>query len=71
MTSSTAQKRKANRAKRLAEVYEGFPAKQINMILSAQAAQALQMLASYRKLPQRAVIEDLLIQAYTDYKTKL
>ena len=59
-----AQRQQASRAKRLSEKFESFPAKQINILLSPQANQALEMLASYRDKSQKALIEELLIHAY-------
>ena len=43
-----AQRQQASRAKRLSEKFESFQAKQITILLSPQANQALEMLISYR-----------------------
>ena len=63
-----AQRQQASRAKRLSERFESFPAKQINILLSPQATQALDMLSSYRDKSQKALIEELLIHAYANQK---
>lgn len=56
------------RARRLSERFESFPAKQITVLLSPQAAQALEMLTKYRVKSQKQVIEELLIHAYANQK---
>lgn len=63
-----AQRQQASRAKRLSERFESFPARQINILLSPQATQALDMLARYRDKSQKELIEELLIYAYANYK---
>ena len=63
-----AQRQQASRAKRLSERHESFPAKQVSILLSPQATQALDMLTSNFEISQKEVIEKLLIQAYADYK---
>lgn len=63
-----AQRQQASRAKRLSERFETFPARQINILLSPQATQALDMLTSYRDKSQKELIEELLIHAYANYK---
>jgi hypothetical protein len=63
-----AQRQQASRAKRLSERFESFPARQINILLSPQATQALDMLTSYRDKSQKALIEELLIHAYANHK---
>lgn len=63
-----AQRQHASRAKRLSERFESFPAKQINILLSPQATQALDMLTGYRDKSQKQLIEELLIHAYTNHK---
>ena len=65
---SPAQRQQASRAKRLSEKFESFPAKQITILLSPQANQALEMLTSYRDKSQKALIEELLIHAYAKQK---
>jgi hypothetical protein len=66
-----AQRQQASRAKRLAQRHETFPARQVNILLSPQATQALDMLSSNFDMSQKAVIERLLIQAYADYKKNM
>ena len=63
-----AQRQQTSRAKRLSERFESFPAKQINILLSPQATQALDMLTGYRDKSQKALIEELLIHAYANHK---
>ena len=59
-----AQRQQASRAKRLSEKFESFPAKQINILLSPQATQALDMLTYSRDKSQKELIEELLIHAH-------
>ncbi|MEI6737820.1 MAG: hypothetical protein WCL29_05005 [Pseudomonadota bacterium] len=66
-----AQRQQASRAKRLSEKFETFPAKQINILLSAQASQAYDILPYYSKKSKKGTIEELLIQAYENYKRNL
>jgi hypothetical protein len=63
-----AQRQQASRAKRLSERFESFPARQVNILLSPQATQALDMLTSYRDKSQKELIEELLIHAYAIHK---
>jgi len=63
-----AQRQQASRANRLSAKFESFPAKQINILLSPQATQALDMLTSYRDKSQKVLIEELLIHAYANQK---
>jgi len=65
---TSAQRQQASRAKRLSERFESFPARQVNILLSPQATQALDMLTSYRDKSQKELIEELLIHAYTNHK---
>lgn len=66
-----AQRQRASRAARKKKSFESFPPVQISMMLSAEASQALQMLARYRDVSQKAVIENLLIEEYAKYKRDL
>lgn len=66
-----AQRQRASRAARKRKTFESFPAIQVSMMLSAEASQALQMLARYRDMSQKAVIENLLIEAYANHKRDL
>lgn len=66
-----AQRQQASRARRLAEEFENFPARQINILLSPQATQALDMMTNYRDKSQKSLIEELLIHAYADYKDNM
>lgn len=66
-----AQRQQASRAKRLAQEHESFPARQVNILLSPQASQALSMLTNYRDLSQKEIIEELLIQAYEIHKANM
>ena len=66
-----AQRQQASRAARLAQRHESFPARQVSTMLSPQAAQALDILAFNRDLSQKAIIEELLIQAYEGLKIKM
>lgn len=59
-----AQRQQVSRAKRLSEKFESFPAKQINILLSPQATQALDMLTYSCDKSQKALIEELLIHAH-------
>ena len=70
-TMTPAQRQQASRAKRLAERYESFPAKQITILLSPQANQALEMLTSYRDKSRKTLIEELLIHAYAEQKKEM
>ena len=63
-----AQRQKASRAKRLAEKYESTQARQVNVLLSAQATQALDKLIANSDKSQKMVIEELLILAYAIQK---
>lgn len=63
-----AQRQQASRAKRLSERFESFPARQINILLSPQATQALDMLTNYRDKSQKEIIEELLINDYANHK---
>ena len=63
-----AQRQKASRAKRHSVRFETTPAKQINILLSAQATQALDMLTYWRDKSQKEVIDELLILAFANYK---
>jgi len=59
-----AQRQQASRAKRLEDRLGKFAARQISILLSAQAIQALDTLANNRDKSQKEVIEELLIQAF-------
>lgn len=63
-----AQRQRASRAKRLSERFETCPARQINILLSPRATQALDMLTYCRDKSQKEQIEELLIHAYANYK---
>jgi len=66
-----AQRQQASRAKRLAQEHESFPARQVSILLSPQATQALDMLSTNFDMSQKTVIEKLLVQAYADFKANL
>ncbi len=66
-----AQRQQASRTKRLSERFESCPARQINILLSPQATQALDMLTSYRDKSQKELIEELLIYTYANYKENM
>lgn len=59
-----AERQRASRAKRKAQRFESFPAQQVNVILSAEASQALTMLCHHRDLSQKALLDQMLIAAY-------
>lgn len=66
-----AERQRASRAKRQAETFESFTARQISMMLGARAAQALDMLTYKSDKSQKDVIEELLIAAYEAEKALL
>ncbi len=68
---TTAQRQQVSRAARRQESFETFTPMQISMMLSAEAAQALHMLAYGRDVSQKSIIENLLIEAYAKHKCDL
>jgi hypothetical protein len=66
---TAAERQRVSRAKRLSERYESFSALQVNFLLSAQAAQALDYLRKWRDKSRKSIIEEILISAYADHKT--
>ncbi len=69
---TTAQRQRVSRITRKKETFETFPPMQISMMLSAEATQALRMLAyNKRDMSQKKIIEELLIEAYTKHKRDL
>lgn len=65
-----AQRQQASRVRRLAEKFESTRARQVNFLLSAKATHALDMITKIRAESQKRVIEEVLIQAYEEYKIK-
>jgi hypothetical protein len=65
MTST--ERQRASRARRKAESFETFLPVHISMLLSGQASQALSMLTN-SDTSQKAIIEELLIEAYAKMK---
>jgi hypothetical protein len=68
---TVAERQRASRSKRKSETFESFEPKQINIMLSAQARQALDMLIYKSDKSQKELIEELLIDAYQKHKQKL
>jgi hypothetical protein len=63
-----AERQRQSRAERKAKTWETFPAKQISLLLSAEASQALVMLS--RDVSQKEVIERLLSEAYREERDR-
>ena len=62
-----AERQRKSRAARKSQTFETFPPKQISVLLSAEASQALVMLS--RDMSQKEVIERLLVEAYCKHRT--
>lgn len=60
-----AERQRASRAARKKERFNTCPAKQISIMLSAEASQALEQLVFDSDLSQKEIIEKLLIEAYS------
>ncbi len=63
-----AQRQRVSREARRKQRFNDCPAKQVSMMLSAEATQALEQLSYSRKLTQKEIIEGLLIEAYANHK---
>ena len=70
-TMTPAARQRASRAARKEIRYETFPPKQISIMLSAEATQALDMLMVNRDMSQKRIIEELLIEAYRKHRSQL
>ena len=66
-----AERQRASRAARKKERFNTCPAKQISIMLSAEASQALEQLVFESDKSQKEIIEKLLIDAHNKESTRL